>query len=352
MFILNSKDFPQAIQIERCIGEDQPCLLDEDAPNPGSTSCKQQYASYQLYAVNENGTSIVETFRLPSACTCHHKEIGLDLGLGPRIANKRVERKKQAEIVSPVCNQTVRDLENIIDTRIVNRRTKLPVCKKQQRIAKRDRVVFPDARENAQSNLSTTRKPARSNRRTTRKPAACRKLKVHKCKTGTVCESSQDYPEEIVQASLRRMSDRLRKLYLKQACLDPLDTIGTRSQFFTEEIQLCQGVNKIMVPTSGLNVRGEWKTIVNIPGYTQTINVEECGESFRSTNSCTYSGTFGRQPDQTNCQQLHREHNMLTINDDTLEIEVDVIKIPSACACFYRRNYNPSLLVRSGNGKS
>ena len=31
---------------------------------------------------------------------------------------------------------------------------------------------------------------------------------------------------------------------------------------------------------------------------------------------------------------------MLTLNEDTLEIEEDVIKIPSACACFYRYDLN------------
>jgi len=242
--------------------------------------------------------------------------------LGLRFGNNITKK----EIISPVCNKTVRDFNNRIDTRIVNRnrsRRKIPFCTTS-------RVFFPGAKNNNNNGL-------------------CKPFIPQRCRAGTVCENTDNYPEDIVRASLKRLSTRIRGMYLKQACLE--NVIGTRF-FSTEGTQLCQSLNRIMVPTSGQNIRGEWKTIVNIPGYTQTINVEECGETYTSSNSCTYSGTLGRVPEETNCQQLHRDHNMLTLNEDTLEIEEDVIKIPSACACFYRRDYNPSFLLRMKEGSS
>ena len=57
---------------------------------------RQQYAYYQLMALNENGTSVVESFQLPSACTCHHKDL-----LGFRRSTFNQTRLK---LNSPVCD--------------------------------------------------------------------------------------------------------------------------------------------------------------------------------------------------------------------------------------------------------
>ena len=58
---------------------------------------RQQYAYYQLMALNENGTSVVESFQLPSACTCHHKDLlGINL--------KTTFNQPRLKLNSPVCD--------------------------------------------------------------------------------------------------------------------------------------------------------------------------------------------------------------------------------------------------------
>ena len=114
------------------------------------------------------------------------QEEGLDLGL--RFGNNIT----QTEIISPVCNKTVRDFNNRIDTRIVNRnrsRRKIPFCTTS-------RVFFPGAKNNNNNGL-------------------CKPFIPQRCRAGTVCENTDNYPEDIVRASLKRLSTRIRGMYLK-----------------------------------------------------------------------------------------------------------------------------------------
>ena len=72
-------------------GEGEVCRVDSDAPSKGSTICRQKYARYELLAIDKDGNDIIDFFRLPSACICHHKRgnsnfESFDL-FGLRIAN-------------------------------------------------------------------------------------------------------------------------------------------------------------------------------------------------------------------------------------------------------------------------
>jgi len=73
VFIVNDNKYRQAVSIEQCLGESEPCLNDNDAPEP-STVCRQKYATYRMYVINEEGEQVYDSFSLPSACLCQHPQ--------------------------------------------------------------------------------------------------------------------------------------------------------------------------------------------------------------------------------------------------------------------------------------
>jgi len=54
--------------------------------------------------------------------------------------------------------------------------------------------------------------------------------------------------------------------------------------------------------------------------------------------SCLYSGILGNIPSQTTCKQLYREHKLLVITEKG-KLEVDNFRLPSACACYLRKEF-------------
>merc|ERR1712232_1129234 len=79
VFIVNDEQYRQSVEIEQCVSEGDPCQNDSDAPLP-RTVCRQKYATYRMYVINEEGRQVYDSFSLPSACLCHHKS-SLALGI-------------------------------------------------------------------------------------------------------------------------------------------------------------------------------------------------------------------------------------------------------------------------------
>merc|ERR1712079_331743 len=145
------------------------------------------------------------------------------------------------------------------------------------------------------------------------------------------------------------------------------------------------------------NLKEEWRYIVNIENYTQSVGIEECFDHnapFLDTSdiaplkdedddseeeedseeddsdeddseeeseedsseedetvqfeaprsapaefgSCLYSGAVGNNPALTSCKQLYTEHKLLALSADG-QLVVDSFKLPSACACFYKEDF-------------
>jgi hypothetical protein len=73
MFVMNSREFRQAIEVEQCEGAGEACRTGSDAPSSGVTSCRQAYATHRLYAMDGEGRQVYDSFSLPSACLCHFR---------------------------------------------------------------------------------------------------------------------------------------------------------------------------------------------------------------------------------------------------------------------------------------
>lgn len=318
VFIVNDEQYRQAVDIEQCLGEGEPCRTDEDAPSFGETVCRQKYATYKMYVINQEGEQVYDSFSLPSACLCHHKS-----------------------------NFAIRnDLKYDVNTNI-------PFCPKAETLS------IPNKTETT-TTLASTNKPVK--RITAVKFQDRKRRQVgfgpQKCLSGSsYCETEDDYPKNIILKALetnKELSvDLFQQLY-DSKCKDPIQTRG----FNIDEEQLCYGIPKIIYPRKAKNLDEKWRYVVNIDNYTQSVEIEEChnfdeyeedakngsvqfGEKKEPTDFgvCLYSGAEGNNPDLTVCRQIYTEHKLLALDPEEGQLLVDSFKLPSACACFVREDF-------------
>merc|ERR1712232_1350690 len=326
VFIVNDEKYRQSVEIEQCISEGDPCQNDSDAPLP-STVCRQKYATYRMYVINQEGRQVYDSFSLPSACLCHHKS-SLALGI-----------KNGFDVDFPQL-----------------------LCPGQEELAVNDLKQESSTTEKA----SPAGRPERKNsgirfqdrkKRQAGNPSDCSNGRDNYCEeTG----SDSSYPTEAVLEALsgnNEINPELFSQLFDKNCKD------LKTRFFDiDEEQLCSGIPKIIFPRQAKNLKDEWRYIVNIENYTQSVEIEECfnpdftiadSESSNSTNSsvlfdneeivaefgsCQYSGSPGNDPELTVCRQLFTSHKLLALSNEG-QLVVDSFQLPSACACFYREDF-------------
>jgi len=326
VFIVNDEKYRQSVEIEQCVSEGDPCQNDSDAPLP-TTVCRQKYATYRMYVINQEGRQVYDSFSLPSACLCHHKS-SLALGI-----------KNGFNVDFPQL-----------------------VCPGQEELAVNDLSVESSTTEKA----SPAGRPQRKNsgirfqdrkKRQAGNPSDCSNGRDNYCEeTG----SDSSYPTDAVLEALSENNEINPELFSQlfdQNCKD------LKARFFDiDEEQLCSGIPKIIFPRQAKNLKDEWRYIVNIENYTQSVEIEECFnpdfsiDEFESTNttnssvlfdneeiieefgSCQYSGSPGNDPELTVCRQLFTSHKLLALSNEG-QLVVDSFQLPSACACFYREDF-------------
>uniref|UniRef100_A0A336MQL5 CSON002625 protein n=1 Tax=Culicoides sonorensis TaxID=179676 RepID=A0A336MQL5_CULSO len=69
-YIINNGNFSQGVRVEQCIGENRPCAMTDSFPYGYITECKQKYIYRHLLALDENGQTVKNLFRLPACCKC------------------------------------------------------------------------------------------------------------------------------------------------------------------------------------------------------------------------------------------------------------------------------------------
>merc|ERR1712141_131364 len=326
VFIVNDEQYRQSVEIEQCVSEGDPCQNDSDAPLP-TTVCRQKYATYRMYVINQEGRQVYDSFSLPSACLCHHKS-SLALGI-----------KNGFDVDFPQL-----------------------VCPGQEELAVNELTPESSTTERA----SPAGRPERKNsgirfqdrkKRQAGNPGDCSNGRDNYCEeTG----SDSSYPTEAVLEALsgnNEINPELFSQLFDKNCKD------LKTRFFDiDEEQLCSGIPKIIFPRQAKNLKDEWRYIVNIENYTQSVEIEECfnpdftiadSESSNSTNSsvlfdneeivaefgsCQYSGSPGNDPELTVCRQLFTSHKLLALSTEG-QLVVDSFQLPSACACFYREDF-------------
>ena len=68
-------------QVTVCENPEARCTNDADSPHgEGTTVCKQLFRTQKLLAMDQDGTMVVDTFKLPTACVCNYMgDFGLNL---------------------------------------------------------------------------------------------------------------------------------------------------------------------------------------------------------------------------------------------------------------------------------
>lgn len=323
VFIVNDEQYRQAVDIEQCLGEGEPCRTDEDAPSFGTTVCRQKYATYKMYVINQEGEQVYDSFSLPSACLCHHKS---NFAI-------RNDLKSEVNIDLPVCPKA-----EMLSIPKINSTSPVLVDEAPIKPIKNTAVKFQDRKKRQAGFAFEPKKCSSENQQ-------------------NYCETEEDYPKNIVlkviQSNKELSLDLFQQLY-DSKCKDPIQTRG----FNIDEEQLCYGIPKIIFPRKAKNLDEKWRYVVNIDNYTQSVEIEEChnfneyddlsvqngsvqfGETkeLEDFGVCLYSGSEGNNPDLTTCRQIYTEHKLLALSEEG-QLLVDSFKLPSACACFLREDY-------------
>jgi len=334
MFIVNKDEYKQSVGIEQCEGEGQPCETDGDAPqmNVGSTVCRQKFTTYKLYAINHDGKQIYDSFSLPSACLCYHKSKFSNFGLNNLFRSNIRSTNINSLPICPSENQK-EPFENLVDmTKLTSKRTDRRALRKQKRIDRR---------------RSRQRRPS---------------FKANACKSGMFCTSDRNYPYDAMLSVLKQdkqLTDKLYKEVFNSECKEAKNVISRR--FLPSEEALCPSRPKVIYPRKALNLRNEWMYIVNLDKYTQSVEIEVCVDQTNGRQIsdyeyqgskfgvCLYGGAEGQDPDSTVCRQKYTEHKLLAFTADS-ELLVDSFKLPSACACYIKDDFDFDLEIRQDFG--
>ncbi|KAF3428514.1 hypothetical protein E2986_12896 [Frieseomelitta varia] len=73
MYILNDNNLNQSIRIEQCLERDRSCRMISGLAHGYYTQCKQRYTYRQLWALNNEGAIVQDSFLFATSCCCHVK---------------------------------------------------------------------------------------------------------------------------------------------------------------------------------------------------------------------------------------------------------------------------------------
>jgi hypothetical protein len=349
-FVVNAAEYKQAVAIEQCEGEGNPCETDGDAPqmNVGSTVCRQKFTTYKLYAINGDGEQVYDSFSLPSACLCFHKS-RFSIRGGDFEPGFNVLPRSGGNFNSlPICPRNAKPFEETVDQ--IEAIVPLPPA-----VVSNSKIQQPAVFSN--SKVRFTRQTRRNRQqRPSFQPTACDGVSNLNAVEGSFCDTN-DYPVDSINSVLRQDSQLTVRLFQ--------EVFDSRCNGINEEIQLkfqpsedplCDSRPRVVFPKKALNLDKKWMYVVNLGNYTQSVEIEECVDQNsrrqfgRSNNQtefgvCLYGGAEGHNQDFTVCKQLYTEHKLLAFSADS-ELVVDRFKLPSACACFVRKDFQPGF--RSG----
>jgi len=325
VFIVNDEQYRQSVEIEQCLGEGEVCLTDSDAPLP-TTVCRQKFATYRMYVINEEGRQVYDSFSLPSACICHHKsDLAIKNGFTSDSSYPQLTCPAQEELA---LSQPASKVQT----------TARPGPRRKPPRKSAGAIRFGDKRKKRQAET----------------PRDCNNGANNYCEE----KDTESYPDENVLEALantKEINPQLISQLFDSSCKD------LKTRFFDiDEEQVCLGIPKIIFPRQAKNLKDEWRYIVNIQNYTQSVEIEECfnpdlpDEDYEASNgtdssvqfeervlefgSCLYSGSPGNNPQLTVCRQLTTTHKLLALSNDG-QLVVDSFHLPSACACYYREDF-------------
>ncbi|XP_066148880.1 protein spaetzle-like isoform X2 [Euwallacea fornicatus] len=159
------------------------------------------------------------------------------------------------------------------------------------------------------------------------------------------CEEAEAYPyshiKRVLQGNLA-----LKSLFGTDEVFPEIsDRLGNDDETF-----VCRSIKKTIFPKMGENKNNKWKFIINQNdenGFVQGIQVELCRNPDKP---CDIPGSPSMDLGySTSCRQKYVYRRLFTL-DNTGEPVSDSFKMPSACCCAYKQNYD--FMSRLGKGIS
>ncbi|XP_049942774.1 uncharacterized protein LOC126419629 [Schistocerca serialis cubense] len=154
-----------------------------------------------------------------------------------------------------------------------------------------------------------------------------------------LCLETDDYPDSAILASIRRSQGSMDAMLLDsgQRSTSPTPTADRRpdsplaaalTSSQTSEsgtVSLCASRTQLARPRRARATSGQWKFVVNVGEYTQTLRLDLC---LKPRESC------GLLPDnvESRCQQVYNYHRLLTW-DNERGLHMDIFKVPTCCTC-------------------
>ena len=146
------------------------------------------------------------------------------------------------------------------------------------------------------------------------------------------CLEDEEYPKYDIQKALKVHSEYVRQLYA-EVVADTKNSVD-RLKELDDETYLCPSETSYIMPKRAINIRGQWRIIVNdvkahYETLTQTARIEECtteGSPCPLVPQCY----------ETKCLQKSIYHRFLIYDpyDEYLPFAIESFKLPASCACY------------------
>ncbi|XP_055936358.1 uncharacterized protein LOC129966032 [Argiope bruennichi] len=171
--------------------------------------------------------------------------------------------------------------------------------------------------------------------------------------TEEICLDDSDYPSSAIMSSIYKDKSKFDLMYaelkVRESQVEGLSRQQEQAYSFDHYYgPYAQGSSSSLVPKDygpaggfvcpsevhygrphrAKNRKGEWKVVVNVGEYTQTLRMEKC---LASGNPCKYVVS----PIQSTCAQVYSYHRLLVFNKD-LGLHIDLFRVPTSCACHLR----------------
>lgn len=169
--------------------------------------------------------------------------------------------------------------------------------------------------------------------------------------TEDICLDTEKYPHEAILSSLSHDPARARSMVAEvrsQSADELVDGVsaaqeskydfqhyfgnrrtGTDNHVHRDFAQdggfLCPSEVKYARPKRARNSKGDWKFVVNMDKYTQTIRMEKC---LKPGGACSYVSHHYR----ATCNQVYNYHRLLSWEDGR-GLHMDIFKVPTCCSC-------------------
>lgn len=140
-----------------------------------------------------------------------------------------------------------------------------------------------------------------------------------------------EYPSKHVEEVLENTDAQTYKTYFNKTLTN--ETLGVSLYISTDgSMELCHSLKQYVYPQLGMNVKNEWRFIINQRNYQQPIQIELCQ---RKNSKCNFNGPISSGWEFA-CVQKYTKIPLLSLDENGPV--PDYFTFPSFCKCVKQRS--------------